>query len=205
MTASSPPPSEPAPDVLASWLQATRRGDADAARKLLEAVAPAVRQVVGRALGRMHPDCDDMLQESLLGFVRALDSFRGECSVLHYARRIALWRVLEEQKRKQAQKRAPEIAAQRDPDRSAVDSRAHADALAARRREQLRAVLLSLRPEQAEALAMRHVLDYSVEEIAEATCVPANTVRSRLRLAKETLRMRITDNPLLSELDIRQV
>lgn len=204
--ASSSPPgaSEPTPDVLIAWLEATRRGDAHAARRLLEAVAPAVRTVIRRALGRTHPDADDMLQESLLGFVRALDSFRGECSVLHYARRIALWRVLEEQKRKQAQKRAPELAAQRDPDRSTVDARAHADALAARRRAQLREVLASLRPEQAEALAMRHVLDYSVEEIAEATCVPANTVRSRLRLAKEALRTRITDNPLLSELDIRQ-
>jgi RNA polymerase sigma factor (sigma-70 family) len=198
------PAGEPAPDVLIGWLEAARRGDAAAARKLLEAVAPAVRNVVRRALGRTHPDGDDMLQESLLGFVRALDSFRGECSVLHYARRIALWRVLEEQKRKQAQKRAPELAAQRDPDRSAVDARAHADTLAARRRGQLRELLASLRPEQAEALAMRHVLDYSVEEIAQATRVPANTVRSRLRLAKEALRTRISDNPALSELDIRQ-
>src|SRR5436189_290921 len=88
-----PPVPRPAPDVLAAWLEATRRGDAHAARRLLEAVAPAVRTVIRRALGRAHPDADDMLQESLIGFVRALDSFRGECSVLHYARRIALWRV----------------------------------------------------------------------------------------------------------------
>src|SRR5262249_43420827 len=157
------------------------------------------RQVIGRALGRAHPDGEDMVQESLLGFVRALDSFRGECSVVHYARRIALWRVLEEQKRRQAQKRAPELAAQRDPDRGAVDARAPEGTLAARRREQLRALLSTLRPEQAEALALRHVLDYSVEEIAGATGVPANTVRSRLRLAKEALRARIAANPLLSE------
>jgi RNA polymerase sigma-70 factor (ECF subfamily) len=204
VSSAHPRANEAPPDALVGWLEATRRGDAEAARKLLEAVAPALRNVITRALGRGHPDAEDLLQESLLGFVRALDSFRGECSVLHYARRIALWRVLEEQKRRRAQKRAPELPAARDPDRSASEARAHGDALAARRREQLRELLLSLRPEQAEALALRHVLDYSVEEIAATTAVPANTVRSRLRLAKEALRARIAGNPLLSELDIRQ-
>jgi RNA polymerase sigma-70 factor (ECF subfamily) len=196
---------EPAPDALAVWVDGTRKGNPEAARRLLDAVAPAMRVVVRRALGRAHPDGDDLVQESLVGFVRALDSFRGECSVLHYARRIALWRVLEEQKRRHAQKRAPEgMAIRLNAERIEDPTRAQPDGHGARRRAQLRELLFTLRPEQAEALALRHVLDYSVEEIARATRVPANTVRSRLRLGKETLRARIASDPLFSELDFRQ-
>jgi RNA polymerase sigma-70 factor (ECF subfamily) len=192
---------QPSADQLQSWVVLTRQGDASAARSLLEAVAPAVRLVVQRALGREHPDANDLLQESLLGFVRALDGFRGECSVLHFARRIALFRVLEEQKRRQTQKRAPEALAQRDAERAA-DARQHAgaDGLDARGRGLLRELMYGLRPEQAEALALRHVLDYSVEEIAEATGTPANTVRSRLRLAKQALRARIERDPRFAAL-----
>jgi RNA polymerase sigma-70 factor (ECF subfamily) len=193
----------PGPDALLGWVEATRRGDRQAARRLLDAVAPAMRSVVQRALGRAHPDHEDLLQESLVGFVRALDSFRGESSVLHYARRIALWRVLENQKRRQAQKRAPELQLHADSDR-AIDPGAHADGLHERRRARLRELMFTLRPEQAETLALRHVLDYSVEEIARAMRVPANTVRSRLRLAKDALRERIAADAFFSELDIRQ-
>ena len=196
---------EPVVDALAEWVEATRKGNPEAARRLLDSVAPAMRVVVRRALGRAHPDADDLLQESLVGFVRALDTFRGECSVLHYARRIALWRVLEEQKRKHAQKRPRDTdAVQLRAEHTPGHGRSQPDAQPARRRARLRALLFTLRPEQAEALALRHVLDYSVEEIAQATRVPANTVRSRLRLAKEALRARIDSDPYFSELDIRQ-
>lgn len=172
---------------------------------LLQGVAPAVRAVVRRALGPSHYDHDDLVQESLLGFIRALDAFRGQCTVVHYARRIALWRVLEDQKRKLSLKRAGGVTSLQDEltalDEPNVDSRI----VAARQRARIRALLHTLRPEQAEVLALRHVLDYTVEEIAETTGVPYNTVRSRLRLAKETMRSRIEADPLLCELDMRQV
>jgi RNA polymerase sigma-70 factor (ECF subfamily) len=191
----------PSADLLLSWVAQTRLGDPGAARSLLEAVTPAVRTVVQRALGRNHPDASDLLQDSLLGFVRALDLFRGECSVVHYARRIALWRVLEEQKRRQTQKRAPESLAHDDPERAQSPAPVDPDALDARARALLRELMYTLRPEQAEALALRHVLDYSVDEIAEATGTLANTVRSRLRLAKQALRARIETDPRFAALD----
>ena len=52
---------------------------------------------------------------------------------------------------------------------------------------------------QAEALAMRAVTGLSIEKIAETSGCPANTVRSRLRLAKETLRRRVADDPRMRE------
>jgi RNA polymerase sigma-70 factor (ECF subfamily) len=61
--------------------------------------------------------------------------------------------------------------------------------------------LLSTLPEnQAETLALRVVLGMSLGEVASATGVPLNTVRSRIRLAREALMERIEANPTLLEL-----
>ena len=57
--------------------------------------------------------------------------------------------------------------------------------------------------EQAETLALRVVLGFSLEEVAQATGVPLNTVRSRVRLAKTSLKKRIESDPrLLSALEV---
>jgi RNA polymerase sigma-70 factor (ECF subfamily) len=77
---------------------------------------------------------------------------------------------------------------------------------AQRRKDVLRELLAELPPEQAEALAMRVVLGWSIEEIAGQSGAPLNTVRSRLRLAKESLRKTIESQPgLLELLDVGQV
>jgi RNA polymerase sigma-70 factor (ECF subfamily) len=44
---------------------------------------------------------------------------------------------------------------------------------------------------QAEAILMRMVLGFSVEEIATAMQVPVNTAKSRLRVGKDNLRRRL--------------
>lgn len=72
-------------------------------------------------------------------------------------------------------------------------------ALAARRTALLRELLYQIPEEQAEALALRVVLGWTLEEVASATGAPQNTVRSRVRLAKESLRRRIEADPVLRE------
>ncbi len=164
-----------------------------------------MRTVVRRVLGHGHAEEDDLLQDALLGLLRALPAYRGDCSVRHYARRIALWRILEDQKRRRTLKRRhlsqPESGL-RELSEGNHESAEHA-ALRARFRHLLQDLLAELPAAQAEAFALRHVLDYSVEDIATATGTPANTVRSRLRLAKEALRTRILGNPRWSELAMR--
>ena len=68
-----------------------------------------------------------------------------------------------------------------------------------RRRRLVRELLERIPEEQAETMAMRFMLGWSLEEIAASTRVPLNTVRSRLRLAKEALRKRIAEDPVLAE------
>jgi RNA polymerase sigma factor (sigma-70 family) len=78
----------------------------------------------------------------------------------------------------------------------------HSDDLGSRRRDLLRELLEDLPEEQAEALTLRVVMGWSLDEVARASGAPVNTVRSRVRLAKEALRARIAAHPALAELQV---
>jgi RNA polymerase sigma-70 factor (ECF subfamily) len=186
-----------------AWRGATLRlaqrateGDARATRQLLEMVAPRVVRAVGAVMGRNHPDLEDAVQLALIGFVQALSSFRGECHPVHFAARIAV-RAAGTARRSRSRSTAQETSVDLD----AIEG-APVRTGPGRRTAILRGLLDELPEEQAEALALRVALGWSLAEIASATGVPANTVRSRLRLAKEALRRRIADDPeLVDELD----
>jgi RNA polymerase sigma-70 factor (ECF subfamily) len=184
-------------DPLAEVARHAHYGDAEAQRRLFVAVAPALLPPLRMVLGPHHPDLEDVLQESLLALLRGLARFRGESSVLHFARRVATKRALDVRRRERATGRKLEHVRQihcpgPPTPREAV--------IADRRRRHLRDLLAELPEAQSEALAMRAVLGHSIDEIAEALDVPINTVRSRLRLAKAALRERIETDPSLGEL-----
>ena len=168
-------------------------GDAVATRALLESVAPRVVRTARTVLGAGHPEVEDAVQLALIGFIQSLPGFRGECAPSSFAARIAARTARAVHRRSRARHNG------RD-DLVDVDTLegARRDPLAARRREVVRALLDDLPEEQAEALALRFMLGWSLCEIAEASGAPLNTVRSRLRLAKHALRRRIEADPALA-------
>jgi RNA polymerase sigma-70 factor (ECF subfamily) len=182
------------PDALALLAAA---GDTAAVAELLRVVAPAMLRVVRGVMGPRSADVDDALQQSLISLIHALPAFRGECSPAGYACRIAFRVALVLRKRARRDHAERELLAAAE---GAHDSLPPGHALeAARRTSLLRALLDELPAEQAEALALRTILGWSREEIASASGVPLNTVRSRLRLAKEALRRKIAADPTLAE------
>lgn len=186
------PRARDASNVLAS---AAIAGDEDALEALLRVLGPALLGVVRAVMGASHPDRDDVLQECLIAVVDALPAFEGRSSIDRYASRIALRLCLERRRRARARQQRFTLVAELDD--VACDGE---DADASRRREALRALLDELPSAQAETLAMRVCLGLSLEEISESTGAPVNTVRSRVRLAREALRLRIASDPELSEL-----
>lgn len=183
-------------DPLAPLVLGALERDPKSLRRLLDAVGPDVARVVGLVAGREAADLDDICQEALLGLVRALPDFRGDCSVRRFARRVAA-RTAVTYRRRASQKAAHH---ERWVDREAGTPRAAApDSIDARGREALRELLVELPEAQAEALVLRVVLGCSIREIADAAGAPPNTVRSRLRLAKEALRRRIDADPALRD------
>ena len=169
-------------------------GDVVATRRLLDLVAPRVVRVVRAVMGAAHPDVDDAAQLALIGFIQALPSFRGECDPTNFAARIAMRTAAS------ARRRANARGSHRDDsaDLDAVEA-LHDELLASERRSLIRTLLDQLPEEQAEALGLRTILGWSLKEIATTTGAPLNTVRSRLRAAKETLRQRIAENRVVAE------
>ena len=194
-------PSRPVqPDPLGGVAAAAASGDRRAVRTFLLTVTPHLLRVVRRVLGPEHPDVDDVAQESAYALMEALPRHRGECTVLHFACRVALLTAMNVRRRDATRKRmairqddAVDLLASSTPP---PDEELAARALARAMRELLDALPI----EQAEALGMHFVLGYTVREIADSCRVPAETVRSRLRLAKDALRKLIAGDPQLGML-----
>lgn len=184
-------------DRLAELGHAAAGGDDDAMERLLRAIAPDMLRVIRSVLGPSHADLDDLVQDCLLGFIRALGQFRFESSVATFALTIAFRQALGAKRRQRDVTRWIDTF-HRLQEPLMAEAPSPAQDLEFERRRALVAELLTTIPKpQAEALGLRAVVGLSIEEIARTTAVPANTVRSRLRLAKESLRKAIeTDESL---------
>jgi len=186
-------------DPLADLALRARQGDDLAMRDLLRAIASPLLAAVRAIAGRGAPDVEDIAQETMVSFVQALRAFRGECSVAHYASRIAVRTAMAARKRRQARENRAD-ALEDIPNSENYAATPGEEAWAARRRDLLRGLLDELPEVQADTFALRIALGYSMQEVADATGAPINTVRSRVRLAKEALRRRIEEDPSLAEL-----
>ena len=196
---SDPPPSEARHDELLGLAQAVQAGDRAALRTFLAAIVPQLLRVARRVLGMRHPDVEDVAYEAAYAVVAGLHRFRGEGTVLHFACRVGVLTAMNVRRRDAAQKRAragqacdPDSVHADEPD---PEEQAVSGALAPIVRE-----LLDTLPEPlAEALALHNMLGYTVQEVADLSGAPLETVRSRLRLAKQALRRRALGHPLLRE------
>jgi RNA polymerase sigma-70 factor (ECF subfamily) len=197
----SAPESGPRPDELLPLAAAAAKGDPDAAATLILHLGGPMLRVVRKVLGRQHTDVDDVAQDSVIALLRALATFRGECTVLHFASRVSLLTALAARRRLRLRTRWSE------PDGPPIENVADEDlpspldtTLAARRRELVHHMLDQLPEVIAESLALHFVLGYTVEEIAAAISVSPNTVWSRLRLGKQALRRKLQGDARWAEM-----
>jgi RNA polymerase sigma-70 factor (ECF subfamily) len=183
---------------------AVQRGDAQALSTFLSAIVPQLLRVVRSVLGPEHPDLEDVAYEAAYAVVEGLPRFRGEGTVLHFACRVTVLSAMNVRRRDAAQKRAL-MRAPKDLDEVELDApNPEENAQAAALAPIVRELLATLPDALAEALALHVVLGYTVGEIAQTASLPVETVRSRLRLAKQALRKRVLSNPRLREaVDLR--
>lgn len=187
-------------DKLLALASGASRGDARAVRTLLTTLGPHFLRVVRRVFGARHPDLQDVVQECATEFISALPRFRRESSVKHFACRVALQTAISARRRYLAGKRdagpyEPVAADTAADDGLSPDEQA---AMLASLRI-LRGLCCELPPVQAEVLALHFILGHTVNEVAAICAVPVETVRSRLRLAKQALVGRALANRELRE------
>lgn len=184
-------------ETLEDLAHRSKLGDQEALSTLIARLRPIVRRIVQSILGSSGSNDEDISQEVLVAFTKALAAYRGESSVIRYAQRIAVrtaW--VSRRQRKVWSERIDQfeqqtLAARRDP----TDA-----VLRGQRRELIRELLDELPGVQAEAFAHRVFYGGSLKEIAGEMGTPVNTVRTRLRLAREAINKRLEDNPELLRL-----
>jgi RNA polymerase sigma-70 factor (ECF subfamily) len=176
-------------------------GDPSAICVVLRELAPEVARVVRAILGPSDMCVEDAVQDALLSLMHALPSFRRDCSIRRYANRIAARTALLARSRMRALRQREARFSLDERPAAYIDGRRDLE----HRRKAFVHRMFDVLPEaQGEVLALRFLLGYSLDEIAQAVGVPLNTVRSRIRLAKEAMREHLQDDPeLLEHLPVR--
>ena len=189
-------------DELSGVAGAASRGDRSAAHALLVALAPHLLRTVRSVLGREDADAEDVAQEAALVVLRALPGFRGESTVERFAKRTAVLVAMNARRMRAASKRgAGRTALSSELDELRGDEPGPESSLRRVQAAQaVRALLLTLPEPQAQALALHCIAGCTLEEIATASGAPVETVKSRLRLARQALRRSLERKPHLLEL-----
>ncbi len=154
--------------------------------QLVARVLPRVRRRAW-SLTRNPEDADDASQAAILEILRSAKNYDGRGSLDGWCERIATRTIVRMQRR--SQQRKGRIDPDVEPD--AVELDVVRGALHERIPGQVEAYLSELSDERRQAIVLRHVQDWSIDEIAEATGVSRNTVKDRLRSALELLRKHI--------------
>lgn len=163
-------------------ITAAAEGDANAIHTLVVRILPRVRNLV-RYMVR-GDDIDDLSQDVVIKILERLPSYRGEGRFESWVDGIAVRVTLRTMsKRRKEQRRAQQMVPEELPD-------AMTGPVAARYMTRRRAVQIldELPTPQRHALVMHHVLGMTIQEIARELDVPAETVRSRLRVGMGQLR-----------------
>ena len=161
-----------------------KSGGREGARHLFEAIAPVVRRVCRGVLGHRHLDLEDTVQECLVDVVRALPQYRSEGHVVHYVTKIALRRAILARRRGARRLRSLRVL----EILQGSDGPELWSGPPAEQSRMLGEAIGRVSSVQRETLVLRVVLGFSIEEVASIMSVPVNTVKARLRLAKNTLR-----------------
>jgi len=161
-------------------IHAAAGGDRTAAQSLCRELLPRVRNLV-RYLVRGDARVDDIAQEALIAVLRGLASYRGEGKFESWVDRVVARSTFATLRRLRAETQpgAEDVASR---ERDTTEHSPYED------RRELAAALDRLPHDQRQALILHVSVGLTVPEIAEAVAAPFETVRSRLRLAKATLR-----------------
>jgi RNA polymerase sigma-70 factor, ECF subfamily len=162
-------------------------GDRDAQRLVATRLMRRVQRLA-RALLRHREDANDASQLSLLEILRSARHFRGDSELEGWADRIVVRTTLRHARRGRRRasdpledQRAPSIAPSGDQSVAATE------------------YLNLLSEGHRTVLLLRCGFEYSIEEIAEFTQASPNTVKDRLKRARECLRRSLEGRELSPE------
>ena len=187
--------SEPSDESL---LLAYRGGDAAAFEALLLRYRSPLFNVVLRFVGD-RGYAEEIYQDVWMTVVERCGDFQGSAKFSAWLYTIARNRCIDHQRRQRIRAHAsldqPSRSREAPPRDRVANPGPSTESLAAGAllRARLAAAVESLPDEQREVFLMRHFQGLAFREIAEVVGAPANTVKSRMRYALESLRHSLRD------------
>ncbi len=163
------------------FMQRVAAGNASAQGEFIQLIERRVRTVAMAVLGHTA-DAEDATQNILLELLRSAKTYRGD-GLLSWTDRIAVRTAARHARKRRVRAAATDFKI--EPDEVACHSDLHAEHDIPR---PLLEYLAELPEARRTALVMRHLLEYSVQEIAELTDTSPNTVKDRLLQARAQLR-----------------
>ncbi len=170
-------------------------GDEAARRAVVDLLLDRIRTSI-RYLFADDRDRDDWVQLAMLEILASLGSFRGESSLRVWADRITVRTAMRhlKQRRSREKKVSLDTSPTWEPDN--FYNQEH-EKLGMRR---LVAQLLGkINPNYRVALVLKLVHGYKVDEIAEMTQTPRDTVKGRLKRGRKKLHELVKADPVLME------
>ena len=161
------------------WIGRCRAGDMAAWRALYERHLPLVYRVA-RRMGVAECDFGDLCQEVFLRVYRGLGSFRGEAQFSTWLYRIVLHEVARAGRAKAVRTALLSLLLRPDLPPVPDDQLAKAEATV-----ELARLLGRMKPKQRQVFVLYELEELTVEQIALVMTCPVETVRSRLRHARE--------------------
>ena len=159
-------------------------GDLAALNVLLVTVRPEVLRLCSRMLSNRE-DAEEACQDTLLAMARGLPGFEGRSAF-----RTWLYRLAANRARSTYRRSASRRPADSDAVLSELEDACRTSVVAITRRDLLDA-MAHLRPELAEAVALRDLIGLGYGEIAVLQQIPEGTVKSRIHQARLQLRDRL--------------
>lgn len=156
-------------------------GDREAVVALLRELETPVYRTAYYILSNEH-DAMDAAQEALLRIYRKIGTFRGDADIRTWAQRIAVNTAIDATRRRKSvlSLNEEQINGGSPVERSGV----HTDVREAIRR---------LPEPQRSIILLRHIQDFSYQEIADTMEMPVNTVKSHLFRARKKLMEWLSD------------
>lgn len=176
-----------------SLAKAASKGDPVAQKQLVSSVLTSIRKTLAY-ISSNPSDVDDLTQLAIIQVLKSARNYRGESALTYWADRIAIRtaaKQFEKRHRREglfarffgSENQVPNLEEQID--RNQV-------------REQLAVLLSPLYYKNRNALILRYVKGYSIDEIAELMDCKRNTARGFLRRGKKQLEKAILTDPILS-------
>jgi RNA polymerase sigma-70 factor (ECF subfamily) len=175
--------------------RAAAGGDRRARRIMAERLLDRVRTTV-RYISADDRDQDDWVQIAMIEILRSARTFQASGSLESWADRIAIRSAMRHLKRRRRKESVVEL--DEDPRYEPVVNPSEGHTRMAVRRQVAR-LLGTISDKRRTCVVLRLVYGYSIDEIAEMTAAPRNTVRDRLKRGRKQLKEKVRRDPLLKE------